>query len=163
MLQVGELIRGVLVPNVPQNEIHDVDCRLYGGFSDRRGGPTEQYSRTLRKLKYLTSLDRRVRIRPHIARSLAPWPNFLFNGTYKNSKQKMVDHMLALDAVYFAESGDYDCLCVIANDDDYVPAIFSVGNRDNLPVRWLRKRITAENDHLFDGLKVTMLSDRGWQ
>ncbi|MET8655005.1 hypothetical protein [Nocardia aurea] len=160
---VGDLIRDVIVESGSNNDIHDVECRLYGGFVDRKGGPTEQYTRTLRKLRRLRTLERRVRIRPSIARSLAAYPGVHLYGTYKNGGQKMVDQMLALDAYHFAESENFDCVSIIANDDDYIPVIVTVGKRFNCPVRWLRKRSSGYNDHHFSETNVTVLENGMWK
>lgn len=160
---VGDLIRGVVVEPADHGDICDVECRLYGGFVDRRGGPTEQYVRTIRRVRRLQTLESRVRIRPTIVRSLAAHPGAQFHGTYKNGGQKMVDQMLALDAYHFAESDFFDCVGIIANDDDYVPVVVAIGHKFHCPVRWLRKRTTSPNDHHFSPENVTVLEDGMWR
>lgn len=163
MTLVGDLIRGSLVKPTDGDDIHDIDCRLYGGFTNIRGASTEQYSRTLKKIRFLRTLENRVRIRPYIIKALALVPQAMLIGTYKNGGQKMVDQMLALDACHFAESGTYDQICIIANDDDYVPAILTMSKKYQCPVNWLRKRSTAENDRWFGGTNVSMLQDGAWK
>ncbi len=160
---VGDLIRTVVVEQPPANAVCDVQCRLYGGFMDRLGTPTEHYVRTNRKIRMLRSLERRVRIRPTIARSLAEHPNAHLQGTYKNGGQKMVDQMLALDAYHFAERQEFDCISLIANDDDYVPIVMTIGHKFSRPVRWLRKRATGSNDHHFSKSNVAVLDDGMWK
>lgn len=163
MTLVGDLIRGSLVNRTKSSEVHDIDCRLYGGFTSIRGTPTEQYSRTLKKIRLLRTLEDRVRIKPHIAKALALVPQAMLIGTYKNGGQKMVDQMLALDACHFAESAVYDRVCIIANDDDYVPAVLTMSRKYQCPISWLRKRATAENDQWFGGTTVSMLYDGAWK
>jgi hypothetical protein len=160
---VGDLIRRTLAPDTPTGQVHEVDCRLYAGFTDRHGGATEQYTRTLRQLRRLTGLQDRVRIVPRIARALACFPYTNLRGTYKNGAQKMVDQMLGHDALFYARLGTYDSMLIIANDDDYVPALLTVATQTRKAVKWLRKRSVAENDRLFSGLPLVFLNDGAWQ
>jgi hypothetical protein len=162
VLLVGNLIRDTLLKPVPEGAIIDVDCRLYGGFSDVRGNPTEQFVQTQRVINRLRSLERRVRIRPQLVRALAPMPGAIFVGTYKNGGQKMVDQMLAIDAYHYAELGqDYE-IGLIANDDDYVPMMLTIAGKFKCGIRWLRKRPIGTNDHLFRNLNISMLRNECW-
>lgn len=162
MNHVGDLVRRVLVPPVPVGHVHDVDCRLYGGFMDRTGAVTEQFVRTQRQLRTLTGIQERIRIRPQLVRSLACLSMRPLIGTYKNRGQNMVDQMLGQDLLYYAYGVDYDYILLIANDDDYVPTVLTAAVQTRRPIRWLRRRPSSENDPLLLEFGVTFLMDGTW-
>lgn len=159
---LADLIQRVLVPSHIPGVVHEVECRLYGGFTDRNGGSTEQFSQTQRQLSRLSGRRNGVRIVPHIARSLAFYPGANLRGTYKNQGQKMVDGMLSHDAYYFAKMQFYDYISIISDDDDFVPAALAIAVDTDIPVRWLRRRPLAENDRLFAQKNISFLYDRVW-
>lgn len=159
---LGDLVRRVLVPPVSVGEVYEVECRLYDGWLDWRGDPTEKHHRARRLLPRLLGVEQRVRLLPQIATSLACRPDAELTGTYKNRGQKMVDQMLAQDALYLSKLGQYDHLLVIANDDDYVPAMLAIAAEGSIPIRWLRKRRETEYDHHYSGLPIIFLTDGAW-
>ncbi|MEU2662678.1 hypothetical protein [Micromonospora sp. NPDC007220] len=159
---VGQLLQVSL--RAPRRDgIVDVDCRLYGGFTDRIGNPTEQFNRLRKQLRRLQGLREGMRVRPSIARSLACQPSAILVGTYKNGGQKMVDQMLAQDALHFARIGGHDTVVVVADDDDYLPAMLTLATQTRTPLRWLRRRSTTANDPHFSNLSVTFLVDGSWR
>ena len=74
----------------------------------------------------------------------------------------MVDQMLAQDAHFYSEQGDYDRILVVANDDDYVPAVIAASTRRGKPISWIRKRPTTPHDVHFTALNVELLNDPSW-
>jgi len=156
----GELIRRA-VGKPPSATTIEVGCRLYGGFTNVRGDPTEQHARTLKKLRRLRSVQDGVRILPEIARSLGCMPNAVLSGTYKNGGQKMVDQMLAHDVYHFAGTRQYERIVLVADDDDYIPAIISTGLKTTVELLWLRRRATGLNDEIVP-TNVVLLTDGAW-
>ncbi|MFE0591514.1 hypothetical protein [Micromonospora echinospora] len=159
---IGELVRRAL-PDKRESAISEVECRLYGGFTNRVGDPTEQMTRLRRQLRKLGGLKEGVRILPSIAQSLACLPFATLAGTYKNGGQKMVDQMLAQDALFFARLKRHDVAIVIADDDDYLPAMLTVGAQTGMPLRWLRRRPSAINDVHLARMDVKLLADGAWR
>ena len=129
---------------------------------DRHGNPTEQYVRLQRQRMRLIGIKSAVRIRAELVTSMSFAPDAKLIGTYKNGGQKMVDHMLALDAIHLGNLNNYDSLLLITNDDDFVPAIIALSRNNDIPIRWLRKRQNGMNDHLFVNSKVIFLCDQSW-
>jgi hypothetical protein len=74
----------------------------------------------------------------------------------------MVDQMLAQDAHHFAGEAYHDGICLIANDDDYIPVALATSVRWGIPMRWLRKRSTSENDVHLNGRSVQLLTVGEW-
>jgi hypothetical protein len=162
---ISSIVRRTFSPSkstLPRNAI-EVECRIYDGWIDRTGGYMEKYRIVNSLLAHLTSLESGVRIIPRIATSLACNPGIKLTGTYKNGGQKMVDQMLAQDAHYYAEQEAYDRILVVANDDDYVPAIMATSIRWGKPIRWIRKRPQSPHDSYFENLNVELFNDPSWQ
>lgn len=162
LLLVGELIRRSVANASSQNRTLEVTCRLYGGFVNVNGDPTEQYSRLLPKLRLLRGIESGVRILPEAARALRCMPDALLHGTYKNGGQKMVDQMMAHDAYELAIQGEHSVLLMISDDEDFVPCILTIASRTTTPVRWLRKRPATRNDHYFPTNSVQILTHKAW-
>lgn len=157
---VADLIREAL-PRPAHAVESEVLCRLYGGFMNIRGGSTEQYSRTLKKIRKLRGYENGVRILPQIARSLVCLPGSNLAGTYKNGGQKMVDQMMAHDVYNLAVQGEFDRLLLISDDEDFVPAVISTATFLGGPLIWLRRRSSILNDaHLPDN--VSIITSGGW-
>lgn len=74
----------------------------------------------------------------------------------------MVDQMLAQDAHFYSEQQDYDRILIIANDDDYVPAVMAASMRWGKPISWIRKRSNTPHDVHFSALDVQLLDDPSW-
>lgn len=160
---LAELIRRVILPEAgKQNAPYDVECRLYDGWVDVAGGYMSKYRKVTRLLPRLRGLERNIRILPTVAVGLACRPDATLIGTYYKRGQKMVDQMLAQDAIHYAASREYDEILLVADDEDYVPSMLVLGTAGHVPVRWLRKRATGRNDLHFTGLPVTFLHDGIW-
>ncbi|MEU0937235.1 hypothetical protein [Embleya sp. NPDC005971] len=160
----AELVREIFSPGMgtlPRNAV-EVECRIYDGWLNRAGGYMEKYRITSSLLDTVLSLEKGVRILPRLATSLACSPGSMLTGTYKNKGQKMVDQMLAQDAHYYSEQEDYDRILVIANDDDYVPAMIAAATRWGKPIVWLRKRSSTPHDAHFAALNVDLLTAPSW-
>ncbi|WP_433006262.1 hypothetical protein [Kribbella sp. CA-294648] len=161
---VGYLIRKTLPvnPKALSSDACEVECRLYDGWVDKTGRYMEKYRLVQRSVSYLAGLESGVRIIPTVVTSLACMPSAQLVGTYKNSAQKMVDQMLAQDAHHYAHGAYHDGICLIANDDDYVPVALATAVRGSMPIRWLRKRTLAENDSHLLGVNVQLLNVIEW-
>ncbi|MET9484262.1 hypothetical protein [Streptomyces sp. NPDC006638] len=162
---ISSLVRRTFSPSkstLPRDAT-EVECRIYDGWIDRAGGYMEKYRIVDSLLENLASLESGVRIIPRIATSLACNPGIKLTGTYKNGGQKMVDQMLAQDAHYYAEQDEYDRILVVANDDDYVPAVMATSIRWGKPIRWIRKRNQTPHDAHFEKMNVELFNYPSWQ
>ncbi|MEU6919385.1 hypothetical protein [Streptomyces olindensis] len=161
---ISSLIRKVFSPGKPTlpRDAIEVECRIYDGWVDRAGGYMEKYRIANSLLNTLRSLEDGVRIIPRLATSLACNPQAKLTGTYKNGGQKMVDQMLAQDAHFYSEQEEYDRILVVANDDDYVPAMMATSIRWGKPIAWIRKRPTTPHDMYFQALNVELINDPSW-
>ncbi|MEV6212622.1 hypothetical protein [Kitasatospora sp. NPDC051914] len=161
---ISILVRGHFSPGKltrPRDAI-EVECRIYDGWVDRAGGYMEKYRLANSQLGALQSLEDGVRILPRLVTSLACHPGAKLTGTYKNGGQKMVDQMLAQDAHFYSEQDEYDQILIIANDDDYVPAVLAASTRWGKPISWIRKRGSTPHDLHFNLLNVELLSSSSW-
>jgi hypothetical protein len=160
---LADLIRRVVLPEACEQQApYDVECRLYDGWIDVKGGYMSKYRKTVRLLPRLLGLERNVRILPTVAVGLACRPRATLVGTYYKGGQKMVDQMLAQDAIHYAASREYDEIIVVGDDEDYVPSMIALGTAGHAPVRWLRKRTAGRNDLHFADLPITFLHDGIW-
>ncbi|MGW0107466.1 hypothetical protein ACWD0B_19610 [Streptomyces cellulosae] len=161
---ISNLIRKVFSPGKPTlpRDAIEVECRIYDGWVDRAGGYMEKYRIANSLLNSVRSLEDGVRIIPRLATSLACNPQAKLTGTYKNGGQKMVDQMLSQDAHFYSEQEEYDRILVVANDDDYVPAMMATSIRWGKPIAWIRKRPTTPHDIYFRSLDVELINDPSW-
>jgi hypothetical protein len=163
--RVADLVRRVLAPRTPSRsrDALDVDVRLYDGWLDKNGALLEKSRITTRLLPAcLDGLQDGVRISATIVTSLACRPDAILRGTYINREQKMVDQMLAQDLHYFASLDIYGAICVIASDEDYVPALLATASRYQTPITWLRSRELGRNDDYLTAASVTTIYDAAW-
>jgi hypothetical protein len=159
----GALIRRVAAPRRSESVgVHEVVCRLYGGWFAHDGTPMQQRSWLLRSIRRLSGLEDGVRIVPEIADSLACTPQLVLWGTYKNREQKMVDQMLSHDALFLARQGEHESLLIISDDEDFVPAVLVITSQTSARVCWMRQRDTGSNDYHFDSGTVELLTDPAW-
>jgi len=160
---LATLVRRIVVARMTEEvPVHEVICRLYGGWFDITGGATEQRSWILKHLRRLQGLADGVRLVPETADSLLCFPYARLRGTYKNKQQKMVDQMLAHDAVFLARSSEHSSLLLIADDDDYVPASIVIATQTSTRLIWLRQRASGTNDSHLDQSRVEFLTDGDW-
>ncbi len=108
LILIGLMVRAACSdPGAKRQRVVEVDCRLYGGFRDVNGSPTERRSWLTRHLNELRGLQGGVRIVPTIAEHIVTAPDALLVGTYSNRGQKMVDAMVAEDLGAFSRSALY--------------------------------------------------------
>jgi hypothetical protein len=140
---------------------HEVECRVYGGFRDVNGQPTERGAWLARHISKLRGLSDGIRIVPSSAESIAVAPELVLIGTYANQKQKMVDAMIAEDIGTFARSGRHPAILLISDDDDFVPAVLAASRTTSTVILWVRQRTAGRNDQ-FLGPTTHLLTDRRW-
>ncbi len=141
--------------------VHEVECRLYGGFRDIAGRPTERGTWLTRHIGQLRGLKDGIRIVPTMAESIASAPGALLSGTFANGVQKMVDTMMSEDAGEFARSGLHNSLLLLSDDDDFVPTVLAISRTTPSTVRWIRQRPIGRNDRHF-GPTTVLLTDSRW-
>jgi hypothetical protein len=157
---VRDLLERVVVPERHGRGVAEVDLRVYGGFFAHDGTSTAPYSFLIRRMKAVEGLSNGMRIRVSPAVSLACKSSARIIGTYRDGRQRMVDQMLAQDALYLASN--YDVLGILADDEDYFPAILALSTLSKVPVRWLRQRPTGRNDAHLSTSRVLTLTDSAW-
>lgn len=125
--------------------------RVYGGWVDEAGRFSSLAEWVLGALPSCRGRFRRVVVKPTLATALACRSDEPIVGTYRANLppsgrrgQKMVDHLLALDAVFFAASQALPVI-LFSDDDDFVPAALAVPTmaRD-CRLHWLRRRTPGE-------------------
>lgn len=158
---IDELVRRVVAARRSTDDVAEVVCRLYGGWYARDGTPMQQRVWLLRNIRRFGGLRSGVRLIPELADSLAYAPSAVLWGTYKNKGQKMVDHMLALDGIYYARTGDHDSLLVISDDEDFLPAVLVISTDTSTKVCWMRQH-EATNDKHLNSAMVELLTDPAW-
>jgi hypothetical protein len=159
---VGNMLRTMHGTTDASRSVVEVACRIYGGFRDIAGNPTERRTWLARNLNRLRGLADGVRLIPEIAESLAAAPEAMLVGTYANQRQTMVDGMIAEDAGLFARSADYQAVVLISNDDDFVPVAITIARATSTNLQWLRRRARGRNDELM-GSSVDFVTDWRWQ
>jgi hypothetical protein len=138
------------------------ECRLhlYGGWTghDARATRHAQWLRT--EVAFGRTRHEGVRVLPRLVTSLQCAPSVVLVGTSRRRndaagmQQKMVDCMLALDAMHMA-THTADPVIVWTDDDDLVPAAISVAAaRGSCHVWRRRQRGSGLNDHLLEGSGV---------
>lgn len=133
--------------------VAELTVRLYGGWRDERG----QYSRnaewTLAALSWYRGRHTGVIVKPSLAMSIAAVSHIPITGTLrgwpKDPRQKMVDCMIAVDALEFARQPLFSVL-LASDDDDLVPAALAAAATRARSLVWLRKRREGQgvNDRL---------------
>ncbi|WP_432571586.1 PIN domain-containing protein [Kineococcus sp. SYSU DK005] len=158
---VTELLPRVLIPAPLRRNVIDVRIRLYGGFFAREGTATQQYSFLAREhRRQLGGLSNGLRVVSELAVALACRPDARIIGTYRGGRQRMVDQMLAQDALFLANQ--YDLLGLVSDDEDFFPVVLALSQATSMPIRWLRQRIDGRNDGYLANTNVAMLQDAAW-
>lgn len=133
----------------------ELSVRLYGGWIDEKGRYTRVAEWILAELPNQRGLRNGVRMLPRLVTSLAPGPVVSLVGTYridsKRPRQKMVDSMLVVDALHFAEA-EGQALIMASDDDDFVPVALATSTDapGSITLLWLRLR--NPGDGINDGL-----------
>jgi NYN domain len=156
----NELARTVVLSPQPGDPVHELRVRVYGGFRDRGGNPTPEYTGLLRHVGLIQGLDRGVRTTVDIALNVLHLPGDDLIATYRSGEQKMVDTMIAADALELSGTG-YTSLTVVSNDDDFVPVLASVARAPER-VQWLRRPRVGLNDAMLRRQGVVLLSNPIW-
>ena len=146
---------------VEPGDTHEVECRLYGGFRDITGIPTERGRWVVQHAELLRGLRDGVRIVPRIIEAPSSAPDAILVGTYANKKQKMVDGMIAEDLREAVREGNHTSLLLVSDDEDFVPVLLGLSRKTSAAVRWVRQRPTGRNDHHFRR-GVTFLMNERW-
>ncbi len=140
----------------------DVEVRFYGGWRSRSGVTTEHGAWMLRNLRRVRGLRTAIRLIPQIA--LGPvWDGSVeLVGLYKGKEQKMVDTLMAVDAIHLAGRPDVAQLILVTDDDDLVPAGLAIADHTSAQLTWLRPREVALNDFVFSKRSVQFKCLTGW-
>jgi hypothetical protein len=142
-------------------DVSELHVRLYGGWVDEDGDDTPDARYIAACLPRFRTTRSRLRIRPHLCVAAAVAPDLRLLGTHlaseKSPHQKMVDVLLATDAVYLSRTHRDAPLVVASDDQDFVPALINVvaGRRPNARLLWLRNTKDGEgrNDAALGELK----------
>ena len=156
------IVSNAVTPKVSESAIHEVTCRLYGGWNAADGTPTEHRAWMLRSLKTLRGLRKGIRLVPTIADSLLVAPSLRLDGTYNNRRQKMTDAMLSIDAMSSLRTKDHSSLVIVSDDDDFVPVVLTISVERLGWVCWIRQRAAAANDRHFDRDRIELLRELAW-
>lgn len=151
----------VLFPNA-----RELDLRLYGGWITEQGWPSRHASWLHELLPVLRGRRNGLIVRPTLATSMIQFPKFHPRGTVRRRtgradyEQKIVDGMLAFDALYAAAHVG-NRVGIVTNDDDLLPGALSAHAGHPQAVVWMRTREvgSAMNDAalLSEGLTIHQL------
>jgi hypothetical protein len=150
----------------PDTRIDRVSIRLYGGWIDAFNRVTPHGESLRRNLGAARSRRRGTSFSAEIAYSPAALSGEVLRGTLRRKPcegffyQKMVDSMLCLDAVHFAE---YMPTIVASDDDDVFIGALVASKRGVYPVSLLRSRATGKglNDHLAGTYRLKLVNAFG--
>ena len=127
-------------------DARELDLRLYGGWINEQGWPSRHASWLNELLPVLRGRRNRLIVRPALATSMIQFPLFHPRGTVRRRtgrragyEQKMVDGMLACDALY-AAAQEQTCVGIVTNDDDLLPSALSAHASHPRAVVWMRTR-----------------------
>ena len=151
---------------------HELDLRLYGGWINEQGWPSRHASWLQELLPALRGRCNGLIVRPALATSMIQFPEFHPRGTVRRRlrprtrngaaryEQKMVDGMLACDALYAAAQAQ-TCVGIVTDDDDLLPSALSARASHPQAVVWMRTKEvgSAMNDAglLSEGLIIHRL------
>ena len=150
----------------------ELDLRLYGGWINEQGWPSRHASWLHELLPALRGRRNGLIVRPALATSMIQFPEFHPRGTVRRRlrprtrngaaryEQKMVDGMLACDALYAAAQAQ-TCVGIVTDDDDLLPSALSARASHPQAVVWMRTKEvgSAMNDAglLSEGLIIHRL------
>jgi hypothetical protein len=136
--------------------------RVYGGWIDENGRHSRRAEWLLTELSWYRGRSGPTIVKPSLVTSLACRTMDTLVGTVRQTpsgaRQKMVDNLLAIDAMYFAR----DCghaIMVFSDDEDLVPAALASSSLvSSLRFHWLRRRSadSAMNDLLLRRAGITL-------
>jgi hypothetical protein len=147
--------------NLPERP-KELLVRVYGGWIDERGRQSQRAQWLLAGLAWYRGRRGPTIIKPSLVTALACRTSDTLVGTIRQTptgfRQKMVDILIAIDAIYFAR----DCghaVVIFSDDDDLVPAALAASSMVRpLHFHWLRRRTagSAMNDVLLQRAGVTI-------
>lgn len=151
-----------LVDSAKRVEPHvsEITVRLYGGWVDERGNFSDRAQWAIATLPNVRGRRQQVRIQPHLAVALHVFPDDVLIGTlryrYRERRaiQKMVDCLIAVDAIQLADQ--YPCgVLIVSDDDDLVPCALAIRGSSTAPCHLIRIRDAGR------GLNDELLKKRG--
>lgn len=123
--------------------ISELQVRLYGGWLDERGQATGRADWIYRVVGDMRGRRNGVRVLPQVATTIASCPDDALIGLCRkragSREQKMVDTMMTVDLLHFAQERDA-ILLVMSDDDDMVPGVLAAASYWAKPVWLLRRR-----------------------
>lgn len=135
--------------------------RVYGGWIDEHGLQTTRAQWLLVGLSCFRGRTGPTIVKPMLVTALACRSTDTVVGTVRQTssglRQKMVDNMIALDALYFARDHRLPVL-LFSDDDDLVPTAIVAGTIvDSVRFHWLRRRNVGSgiNDALIRRAGIT--------
>jgi len=144
-------------------KVNEVSLRIYGGWTDEQGTLTRKGNWVLASLSNVRGLLNGVRYLPYLPISIAA-KQLRLKGLYRTNRslpeQKMVDTLMAVDALHFCE-GEPVVLAIATDDDDLVPVLLAASMKHCKACCLLRFRRKGEalNDEALDdqGVRVIKL------
>ncbi|HEV7591272.1 MAG TPA: hypothetical protein VGO40_24380 [Longimicrobium sp.] len=139
--------------------IDELRVLLYGGWLVETGAYSDRAQWILATIGRFRGRRNGMRVLPSLVTALAVRPTDNLIGSYRVNtvprRQKMVDCMIAVDAMYFVRSEDAP-LIIVSDDDDLVPAVIGIRGCTTQPVFLVRKRPQGEglNDSLLAELAI---------
>lgn len=162
---LGALIRHLLDEVRNFGGIREVDIRLYGGWLDEVGSHTQCASWLLTSASSSRGRWNGLLVRPALIRSTIWRPDDELRGTFRSRaatpRQKMVDGMIILDLVYFAQN-DSSRLLLISDDDDLVPGALAAAGLRRDAISWARLCSAGDrpNDSLCQSAQIRLCNLR---
>jgi hypothetical protein len=141
----------------------DLRLRFYGGWLTRTGQYTIRGEWILRQLELSRGRFNGVRCIPELACNIAAMNDCVLLGSYRGDRsppqQKMVDTMISVDTLFFAQQLGNGVL-VVSDDDDIVPCVLACTLIVGARVCLLRRRPDGHgiNDHLIKRKGVQLIS-----
>jgi hypothetical protein len=141
---LSDLIPQLVVEALAMNAgVSELLVRLYGGWRDERGQHSRNAQWALAALPWYRGRRNGVIVKPALAMSIAAVSHSPIDGTLRgwprDPRQKMVDCMIAVDAVEFARQ-PLSPVLLASDDDDLVPAALAAAAGRSGALVWLRMR-----------------------
>ena len=166
-LAIEEVLNAVVGRFRRWRPVREIDVRLYGGWLDERGNPSENANTFMRLLPFLRGRWQGTLVRPSLAVALLRFPYLRLRGTVRGQsrrrRQKMVDQMIGCDAMYLALSRLEDVpVAVFTADDDLLPPLLMASAYSGSDVQWMRGQGRPRpNDPQLSNLHIA-IDDGAW-
>lgn len=123
--------------------LRELNLRIYGGWLTDRGQYTQRGEWLLKYGSIVRGRVEGVRVLPELATSIAACRSMQLIGSYRkrgtSPVQKMVDTMMAVDALHYVES-DAQLVAIVSDDDDLVPPALAAVSKRRAYVHLVRRR-----------------------